>query len=259
LVPRAIIEATELRRRLAAVRDPVLLLDYDGTLVPLAPFPDMAPPDAELLHLVRRLSEALQLHIVSGRRLEDLETWFAGLDATLWAEHGAWRRPPRGEWMGVVTDATPWLPAVRRVLHDTAARLPGALVEEKRLSIAFHYRAADARSGERQARELRLRLLDLLGGETAAQVLEGSKVIEVRPRAAHKGRVVEQVLREVRDASRLVAIGDDRTDEEMFAAMPREGTTVRVGSGASRAAYRVSDSRAVRDLLTFVATLVRAT
>jgi trehalose 6-phosphate synthase/phosphatase len=246
-----------LRQRITRVADPVLLLDYDGTLVPLATLPDLARPDAALLDAMRELGRTLVVHVVSGRRREDLQEWFDNLPVTLWAEHGAWRRlPADGTWERVASDSATWLPGIRTLLEEFAACTPGALVEEKSVSIAWHYRAADPEFGERQARELRLLLMDALRNE-AADILQGSKVIEVRPRGIHKGRVVDYILREVRDPARIVAVGDDRTDEEMFAAVPPDGITVHVGPGPSRAAYRLPDTAAVRDLLRLLARLVQ--
>ena len=67
-----------------------LLLDYDGTLVPLARSPGLAAPDEELLVLLERLAESpgIEIDIVSGRPHETLERWFGDLPITLWAEHG---------------------------------------------------------------------------------------------------------------------------------------------------------------------------
>jgi trehalose 6-phosphate synthase/phosphatase len=64
--------------------------------------------------------------------------------------------------------------------------------------------------------------------------------------------VVDEILRRVSDPARIVAIGDDRTDEDMFAAVPPEGITIHVGAGPTRAAYLLADTNAVRDLLRFI-------
>ena len=240
----------ELRERLLATTDPVLLLDYDGTLVPFANVPDLAIPDPTLLELLRTVATRVEVHVVSGRRREDLGKWFGGMNVTLWAEHGAWRRGVEG-WQAVAVEANGWREGIRALLDEFVACTPGALVEEKSVSIAWHYRAADPLFGERQARQLRLLLMDALQNQPAT-VLQGSKVVEVRPRGVHKGRVVDQILRRVSDPARIVAIGDDRTDEDMFAAVPPEGITIHVGAGPTRAAYLLADTNAVRDLLRFI-------
>ena len=87
----------------AVVRAPslTLLLDHDGTLVPLAPTPDRAPPDADLLALLELLSRlpGTRVHVISGRDRETLERWYGGLAIGLHAEHGsAFRLPGDGRW-----------------------------------------------------------------------------------------------------------------------------------------------------------------
>jgi trehalose 6-phosphate synthase/phosphatase len=244
----------DLAARLLAIDQPVLLLDYDGTLVPLASLPDLARPDAELSALLRRLAERdLHVHLVSGRSREDLSAWFADLPLTLWAEHGAWHRAsPSEDWTATIPHSREWIEQIRPILEQFAAFTPGALIEEKATSIAWHYRTADPEFGLRQARELRLLLADWLHNQPL-EILEGSKVIEIRPRGINKARVVERVLASGVSPASLVAIGDDRTDEEMFAAMPPESTSVHVGAGPSDAGFRVADNRVVRTLLRVLA------
>jgi trehalose 6-phosphate synthase/phosphatase len=234
---------------LAAQEELVLLLDYDGTLVPLASLPDLARPDAELIAVLRDLSDAgLQLHLVSGRSREDLASWFGTLPITLWSEHGAWKREQGTEWTATIPVGREWMGPIRDILEQFAACTPGALIEEKQTSIAWHYRTADPEFGARQALELKLILVDALHNQTL-DILEGSKVIEIRPRGINKARVVERILLGGAPPSAIVAIGDDRTDEEMFAAMPPGSTSVHVGPGQTVAGYRIADSAAVRTLL----------
>src|SRR5262249_30173309 len=121
------------------------LLDYDGTLVPFADTPRAAPPDAELMQLIARLAEdpANSLVIVSGRPRVDLEEWFGRLPISLIAEHGMWLRN-RGEgWRQLKATPVEWKERVRPILQLYVDRLPGALLEEKEFSLAWHYRKAD--------------------------------------------------------------------------------------------------------------------
>jgi trehalose 6-phosphate synthase/phosphatase len=235
----------------------VLLLDYDGTLVPIASLPDLARPDAELSTVLQELADAgVQIHIVSGRRREDLTAWFGDLPATLWSEHGAWHREHGGSWCPTMNIGREWIPPIRDILEQFAACTPGALIEEKGASIAWHYRTADPEFGPKQALELKLILVDALHNQPL-DILEGSKVIEIRPRGVNKARVVERILLGNISPASLVAIGDDRTDEEMFAAMPPGSTSIHVGKGPTEAGYRIPDSAAVRVLLRGLAAAAR--
>jgi trehalose 6-phosphate synthase/phosphatase len=85
----------------------LLLLDYDGTLVPFARSPELAAPDGELRDLLAALAAkpGARVHVVSGRRRDTLERWLGDLPLGLHAEHGYWSRAARGEpWVG--TDAS---------------------------------------------------------------------------------------------------------------------------------------------------------
>jgi len=227
----------------------VLLLDYDGTLVPFAPAPELALPDPALHELLRRLGETpgIELHVVSGRGRESLERWLGALPLMLHAEHGALVRRG-GVWEARPRPADPWRERVLAILRDFAERTPGARVEEKESCLAWHYRAADAEYGERQARELEVHLRELLSN-LPVEVVQGAKLVEVRPQGVHKGLVVAEVAAIAAAGGLLIAIGDDLTDEDLFAALPPGGVAVHVGEGESAAPLRVIDSDAVREIL----------
>ena len=237
--------------RLAAAESLVLLLDYDGTLVPLARAPSLAQPSADLLGMLRSLAETpgTDVHVVTGRSPELIERWLGALPVSLYAEHGAWSRPAGSQtWVGRVLPESTWREPALRMLHDYARNTPGALVEEKRLGVAWHYRWADPEIGDLRSRELRSQLTDMLSN-TGAEILHGDRVIEVRPTGMSKALVVESVLLSAGPGAVLVALGDDRTDEEMFGAIPPDAVSVHLGAGSSRARYRLSTVAAARDLL----------
>ncbi len=85
-----------LTARMRQAESLALLLDYDGSLVRFASIPELAVPDPDLLALLRALSArpATEVHIVSGRKRDDLERWLRDLPVFLHAEHGLWTRPP---------------------------------------------------------------------------------------------------------------------------------------------------------------------
>ena len=249
--PSAIRAAVDRARRASSL---VLLLDYDGTMVPFAPTPDLALPDPELLALVGRLAArpGTQVHIVSGRKRRALERWFGAIAVSLHAEHGFWSRAPGGEWSGFELHDDRWREPARAILRDFTDRTPGALVEEKTAGYAWHYRAAEPEYGAVQARELTLHLSALLSN-SPVEILQGAKVVELRPHGVDKGRAARQVLARAPEGAVVLAMGDDRTDEDMFAALPEGSLCVHVGPSDSRAALRVADVRAARALLAEIA------
>lgn len=233
----------------------VLLLDYDGTLVPFADLPDTAVPDRPLLQLLGNLASRkdMAVHIVSGRKREFLDRWMGGLGLGLHAEHGfCSREPGQDEWDCSLEASGDWKGRVRRILEEFCSQTPGTLIEEKTTSLVWHYRMADAEFGSMQARELRLHLAEVLANEQVS-VLTGSKIVEIRRQGIHKGLAVARALRNVPTGCQTIAIGDDITDEDLFAGLPPGSISIHVGKRPSIAGFRFSRISEVRELLKLLA------
>ncbi|MBI4871952.1 MAG: trehalose-phosphatase [Candidatus Riflebacteria bacterium] len=242
-------EKRALLQRAAAAEHVLLLLDYDGTLVPFAARPELARPDAALIELLRALAAAprFEVHVVSGRPRQNLEDWLGALPLGLHAEHGLWSRLCGGDWRLAATVESSWQARALSVLEQFVSCTPGSFIEQKTASLAWHYRRCDPESGERQARELKLDLAHALGNAPVA-VLAGNKVVELQPRGVHKGTVTAAVCGAAPGAF-VIAAGDDETDENLFAALPRGAVSLHVGSRPSKAHYNLRHHRAVRRLL----------
>ena len=227
----------------------ILFLDYDGTLVPLMRRPYLAVPTQPLLMLLRSLSSDPRSTVVliSGRDRATLERWFGDIPIGIVAEHGIWLRDKSGGWQMLRQYGTDWKARLLPVLQQYADRLPGAFVEEKEHSLVWHYRAADPE----QARPLAAELTDHLVHFTAnidIQVLQGSKVVEIRNAGVNKGNAALRWL-SAGQFDFIIAIGDDWTDEDLFAALPESATTLRVGLTNTRAQYNIANSADVLELL----------
>ncbi len=224
----------------------ILMLDYDGTLVNFDQNPDKAVPGPDLLRLIARLAEdpANEIAIVSGRGRALLDKWF-GPPVTLVTDHGVWMR--RGEWEEIEFLDTKWKDNVRPVIENFVDRTPGAFMEEKEFSIAFHYRRTEDALAEVRTRELRTVLTGLIADD-ALSLLDGHKVLEVKSSVISKGRAAARLMAG-KSHDFILAIGDDRTDEFMFGAMPDNAYTIRVGSHESCAGYFVPGTAEVLKLL----------
>ena len=239
MVGRLVREFRKAERRL-------LLLDYDGTLVALKSSPSLARPDSDLLEVLKRLAEISDVVIVSGRPRNWLTSVLGGLDVHFVAEHGALVRERGGEWTrnGALKDD--WKPAIRQVMEHYVDRLPGSFVEEKEYALAWHYRKADVDLAALRTRELADHLISLT--ETAdLKVMDGKKVIEVRPSIISKGAACQTFL--AHDYPFILAVGDDATDEDMFRALPETAYSIRVGVAKSYARFNVYSQSNVRMLL----------
>lgn len=227
----------------------LLLLDYDGTLVPLAGKPQDAVPDPALLELLGELQRTPEqtVYLVSGRDRAQLERWFGPLGLRMIAEHGAWFRDEAGEWTMPKPLRSGWKAHLKPLLQLYVERVPGSLLEEKDYSLVWHYRLADHELGAVRAKELTDDVV-LYTANFDVQVLEGKKAIEIRNAGVSKGEAARQVIANTAPDF-VLAAGDDVTDEELFRALPRSATTVCVGGTHSFAAYRLSDYAELRSLL----------
>jgi trehalose 6-phosphate synthase/phosphatase len=236
-----------------ASRRRLLFLDYDGTLVPYASRPRDAVPPRELRELLARLAGRPQdrVALVSGRPRAVLQRWFGEVPG-LWlaAEHGAtYRVAGRDDWetLGPMLPMD-WKERVRPVLEHFVDRTPGSLLEEKEYSLVWHYRMSDPEFGDWLANELVATLEELLA-ETQLRAVRGQMSVEVKLAWANKGEVVGRLEGDGFQPDLRLALGDDRTDEDLFERLPEDAWTIHVGQGPSRARYLLPGPDAVVRLL----------
>ncbi len=239
---------------LADPRRDALFLDYDGTLVALAPTPDAAVADAELRSLLEALDRRWggAVALVSGRRVADLDGFLDPLRLTVAGLHGLEVRLRDGRELDL-GEAGAALERAKVELRALQERIPGTLVEDKRLTVAFHFRGAPAAEPEAQA--LAARLVEASGG--GLQLLHGKMVVELLPAGRDKGKAILDLLGTAGfEGRRPVFVGDDVTDEAGFSATnERGGISVRVGTrdddrGRGTAArWRLDDVGATRGWL----------
>lgn len=231
----------------------LLFLDYDGTLVPFAPRPEDAAPDEPLLVDLKALcaDPKNRVVVISGRDRETLEAWLGEVGAALVAEHGAAiRRLPDSSWRQ--SGSAPedgWKAELRPLLESYLDRTPGAILEEKSASLAWHYRRAEPELGDLRAKQL-IENLEGMIANTPLVIMQGNKVVEVKESGVGKGRAAELWLTQDTPYDFILATGDDVTDEEMFEVMPDEAWSIRVGAERkSLARYSLRGPDAMRRLL----------
>ena len=248
MIDRRTREAILLRYREGRSR--LLLLDYDGTLVPFTTDPAKAAPGRALLDMLASLSSEARndVVIISGRDRQTLERWFGSRGLSLVAEHGALLKVRgEGRWRRTGPLSTGWKKDVRPVVEAFMDRAPGSVLEEKEFSIALHYRGAEPRVGESCALELATAISPLSRG-LGISIMMGDKVLEIMGSCVSKGVAACRLLRSKR-YDFILAIGDDRTDEAMFKALPEHSVTVKVGRPPSSAKHRIADQASVLPFL----------
>jgi trehalose 6-phosphate phosphatase len=196
-----------------------IFLDFDGTLVDIALTPAEVDVPPELPRLLARaqVQAGGALAILTGRPIALIDSLLTPLLLPMGGIHGAEMRLPDGTRGRAEPSAA--LVGIRARLQNFVARHPGLLLEDKGIALAVHYRAVPELRGD--VEEMLFRMADETV-DLAAQ--EGKMVVELRPALGVKDEGLRALLaRAPFKGRRPIAIGDDRTDEPMFAAANEEG------------------------------------
>lgn len=228
-------------------RDAALFLDFDGTLIDLAPTPNAVTVPPALPRLLAALSDRLggAVGIVSGRPLAELARRLAPFAGVMAGQHGGEIRHRDGSLSHSSPDSA--LVPSRDELAHFAARHRGVLFEDKGVALALHYRRVPALADT--CRAIARQAVEASDGRLRA--IEGNHVVELMPRTIGKDAAISTLAAEPPFSGRLpYFIGDDVTDEDGFAVVERlGGVTIKVGAGETAARYRVADVDAVWDWL----------
>ena len=234
--------------RIAAHR--LVLLDYDGTLVNYAAKPETAKLSEHVFDILSGFIEnpLTKIFIITGRSHLDIEKLLSHIPIDIIAEHGAMVRES-GLWKSQAINNFSWKKAIIPILNQFAVICHGSFVEEKRFSMAWHYRTADPEVGYSCSREL-IDLLTNIAPSYNLKVLDGKKVVEILSNETGKGRAVKNLF-EQNSFDFVLSIGDDATDEEMFEYLLNfsNAYTIKVGEGTTFAKYQLTNIGDVAVLL----------
>ncbi|MCT7369202.1 trehalose-phosphatase [Mycolicibacterium llatzerense] len=219
--------------------------DFDGTLSPIVNNPADAralPAGSAALLALADLPHTF-VALVSGRALEVLRE-LSGMPASvhLVGSHGAefdtgFTQTVDGALLAQIVDS----------LTEIASRYPGVNVETKPASVALHVRNASADDGDAALAAARA-----VGTQWTAEATEGKAVLEFAVITTNKGSAID-ALRERDDATAVVFLGDDVTDEKAFARLRDGDVGVKVGPGPSAAQYRIDSPEDVAEALAYLA------
>jgi trehalose 6-phosphate phosphatase len=220
------------------VSNVLMAFDYDGTLASLAADPRKARMRATTRRLLTLVARRYPCAVISGRARGDLARLMRGVPVRhLTGNHGLepWAERPR------------YRALVRAWIRELAPRLatePGVLIENKTYSITVHYRHA------RRPRRALAAILPAIHALRDTKLIAGIHAMSVVPRDAPTKRVALERTLELLRCERAIFVGDDETDEDVFALAGDRLLTIRIGlTRGSRAHYRLRDQSEIDEFL----------
>jgi trehalose 6-phosphate phosphatase len=212
-----------------------IFLDFDGTLVDIAPRPELVRLRDEAREVLRRLAKhpLATLVVVSGRRRAELLEHIGVPGIHYFGLYG-WERDDR---ITLPADAQKALREVREMLEPLVKKYPNLWIEDKNSSLSVHLLHVPKARHEALRKEL---LTALQPFQRKLHAVGNIRDVEILPRSIPgKGIAVKEFLRNADNESLAFYFGDDYSDESGFAAVGR-GTSVHVGKARpTKARYRL--------------------
>lgn len=226
----------------------LFVLNYNGTLVPFGEDP---APDPEIRELLARLAadHTCDLVITSSSDRDLLQSWFGELAVRLIAERGAWVRERGGEWrLSIANLSTDWKDAIRPALEFHVDRTPGLSIAERQHVIFLNYRRCVPELAKVRLEELRETLQEM-DEHLSVRMHDDTGIAEIQQTVVSKGMALWHWL-STTDYDFLLCAGNDSSDEEVFAVMPPQTYSIKVGYGRTAGRWVVESPEQLRALLT---------
>lgn len=233
--------------------DSILLLDYDGTLTPICNKPEQAVISKRTKGLLSKLSkkDGVEVVVVSGRPIDFLKQQLKGLDVFIAGEHGGkFFDYKQSKWRTLVSsNKNKWFNQALEIIHSYTKRTPNSFYEKKNFAITWHYRNSPVDFAEFQAKRL-VTDLEASLSNFPVSVIFGKKVIEVKALEANKGYFANWFTDRYHHGEKIIAMGDDRTDEDMFSNLKNKAITIKIGKPDNTyAKYYITEQKDVDDFL----------
>lgn len=230
--PRRLPSALEDLQRLVTSRPELpmaLFLDFDGTLTSMPEDPRQVSVSEGIVDSIRKLSRGCTLGVISGRDREDLQSRLQ-VEGILYAgSHGLDIAGPG--YQKIRPDAEAAIPEVEEAeirLREALEGISGVFVERKRFAVAVHFRRVRSDVGIQQVK----RVVDAVLADTGLRKRQGTQVLELEPNVQwDKGNAVEWLMETTEvdpEQALVIYIGDDETDEDVFAALAGRAIGIRV-------------------------------
>gem|GEM_PF-158552 len=225
----------------------LLFLDFDGTLVEIAPQPSMVEVSPLVLTLLTKISSRIPTYLISGRTLDELQSYIYTDHIGYSAEHGAIHA--KGKKILYQEHVSEPVETMAKLITSSLGECADDILELKTSGLALHYRRHES---------MKTSLLSLANRVIEPyyqrfSLLKGKKVYEIRSRSVNKGRAIAWWMSQCKSPDSVIPvfIGDDKTDEDGFSVVNRiQGVSVHVGNNAeTKAKFRLKNVDSVHSML----------
>ncbi|HET6242980.1 MAG: bifunctional alpha,alpha-trehalose-phosphate synthase (UDP-forming)/trehalose-phosphatase [Bacteroidetes bacterium] len=206
----------------------LLFLNHDNSIFPFIDNADYDFLDNEFFRLIKELSEleGLTIVVMSNMNHVNLNKWYGLLKVDIIAEYGTWVRE-NNQWNQSQILREEWKEEIYPVLNEFMIKTPGSFIEEKPYALAWHFHSSDTFLAD-------MRLKDMINSliypctKHKLEIIDGNKKIEIKPVGVDKKSVTRHWLNK-QNWDLILAIGNDRNDEDVFEILPDEAFSLRVG------------------------------
>jgi len=214
----------------------IFFIDYDGTLAQFKNSPNAALTTNEIKNLLIELGsdERNRVVILSGREKETLQSWLGNLPVTLAAEHGGFCKEQFSNWNDFFEISTDWMPHMFSCLRALTFDFVGSFIEQKSYSLVWHYRSIAQNLNTVTLNQIKDAILSARQNQEF-ELYQEDCAIEIRTTGVDKGKFAKKYMRPKR-YDFILAMGDGRTDEDLFEALERNCFTIKVGEATNSAA-----------------------
>ncbi len=220
----------------------IVVTNYDRVLVPFSGEFNSVEPTEFLKKIIAEITgnENTDLVINSGRSRKYLDKWLGDLDINMTAEHGTWvKDADTNKWTLMKKVSTEWKEEIMPILEMYNDRLPGASIEEKEYSVAWHYIKADVEQSSFISKELFDNLVSITHNMNI-RVEYGSQAIEIYHAGIDKSEIVKYFL-DKKKYDFIFLIGNNWSDEELYRILPDHSYSVNIGNIYTDANFMIKD------------------
>lgn len=232
----------------------LIILGYDGVLVPHQSNPDLTVPSAELKKIIRDLQQDRRntIVLITDRDKRHLEKYWFDTNLILVAENGSFFHEANNVWRSLFKYDASWVTKAAVELDALSSQFEGTFVEKRQTSVAWHYRTAKNKIGYSGLREVIVAIRTLVNSGKFA-LYHGEGFIELYTKGIDAGSFLTRWIGG-RQYDFILSIGESRLDESMFGLFSQDSFLVRVSTdGFTHANYLLDQQEEVLPLL---ATLV---